>query len=96
VHPEQPDYFEQPWRVDEVRFSFDYDCSGTESAKPGQSQAPSVCAGIFCGARGFVETRPRPEVGIINLYCGSNVIRECLLVGCAPSQMTTDQFFVCK
>ncbi|HEY6556315.1 MAG TPA: hypothetical protein VI072_03540 [Polyangiaceae bacterium] len=96
VHPEQPDYFEQPWRVDEERFSFDYDCSGIESAKPGQSQAPSACTGLCSGVRGFKEAPARVGIGLVDPYCGSNVIRECALITCTLSEMTGSVYFVCK
>jgi hypothetical protein len=78
VVPEQTSYFGAGYPAGGNALSFDYDCSGTETADPSQYGAAKTCPGLnlgACSGKGFAPTT-RTGAGV-NPYCGSTALVEC-------------------
>jgi hypothetical protein len=95
--------FPDPTKPDQV--SFDFDCSGTEVADPGNTALdapPESCAlRIPCAGSGFLPRDPtRVDTGV-EPRCGSNRLRSCIvdgLLNCVlDDQLVPPQFaFRCR
>jgi hypothetical protein len=98
VHPGQTSHFPDHYLTEDGAYSFDYDCNGREVGAPTQYQAPRACAGLLCGTKGYLEApeRPRYPAVIKNDFCGSNLVRECSLVGCMFQDYTVPQRYACN
>jgi hypothetical protein len=72
VHPNQPDYFDAPYRASNGSESFDYDCSGMEEGNGLQGTLASDACGLLslllCGGDGYLPER----AGAPNPWCGSH------------------------
>lgn len=102
VHPQQADFFGSAYQSPASgRFSFDYNCDGTEVPRPNQEIANGCNGlGLLCGGGGYLPNEGRVGGPGSFPQCGSNMILTCALLdlslACTESYVLTDAPFECN
>lgn len=99
VHPGQETHQPEPFSTSGSSTSYDYDCSGSETADPSQLGAAPNCGLLAlgnCGGSGYLPTN-RAGAGQ-NPLCGSNKVQSCVVAGvfCNAQVATVSVKLRCK
>lgn len=100
VHPNQRDFFDEPYLRADGSESYDYNCSGSEEGD-GTLQLAGNCEAIVtakCGGSGYAKNTPVRAGG--NAYCGSTTLETCkttlAVFLCKAVASTTDVAYRCR
>ncbi len=100
VHPDQREFFGQPYYGPDGIWSFDYNCSGSEEGD-GTLQLARKCDAIIaasCGGSGYATVGVARPGG--NAYCGSTTLHTCKATAavflCQAVSSSTDVAYRCR